>query len=112
MALTTFELGLGAGRFPELELIHLIPARRLTLEYLEGLFEGFGYGCVILNAIHGNDQRYPGQFGSSALKIFLLRILMFAARKSRAERQIKLAEERGRLAARRDLQRLNSQKSP
>ena len=107
MALTTFRLGLGAGRFPELELTHLIPARRLTLDYLEPLFEGFGYGSIILNAIHGNDRSYPGQFGSSALKIFLLRIIMFTVRKSRAERRIKLAEERGRLAARRDLQKIN-----
>jgi len=88
-------------------LTHLIPARRLTLDYLEPLFEGFGYGSIILNAIHGNDRSYPGQFGSSALKIFLLRIIMFTVRKSRAERRIKLAEERGRLAARRDLQKIN-----
>jgi glycosyltransferase involved in cell wall biosynthesis len=111
MALTTFKLGLGAGRFPELELTHLIPARRLTLDYLEPLFEGFGYGGIILNAIHGNDRWYPGQFGSSPLKIFLLRIIMFVARKNRAERGIKLAEERGRVAARRDLQHLKLSKS-
>ncbi len=111
MALTTFVLGLGAGRFPELELTHLIPARRLTLKYMEPLFEGFGYGGIILNAIHGNDRWYPGQFGSSGLKIFLLRLIMFAAGKSRAERTIKLAEERGRLAARKDLRRLNAPKT-
>jgi len=106
MALCGFDLGLGAGRFPELELTHLIPAQRLTMEYLEGLYEGFGYGGTVLVAIHDRQRHYPGQFGSSALKIFLLRIIMFAARKSRAERKIKLAEERGRLAARRDLERL------
>jgi glycosyltransferase involved in cell wall biosynthesis len=106
MALCGFEMGLGAGRFPELELVHLISARRLTMEYLEGLYEGSGYGGTVLAAIHDRQRRYPGQFGSSALKIFLLRIAMFAARKSRAERKIKLAEERGRLAARRDLERM------
>jgi glycosyltransferase involved in cell wall biosynthesis len=111
MALTTFKLGLGTGRFPELELTHLIPARRLMLGYLEPLFEGFGYGSVILSAVHGNDQWYPGQFGPSALKLFLLRLVMFATGKNRAERGIKLAEERGRLAARRDLRRLNLPKS-
>ncbi len=106
MALCGFELGLGAGRFPELELVHLIPARRLNMEYLEKLYEGFGYGGTVLVAIHDRQRHYPGQFGSSALKIFLLRIIMFAARKSRAERKIKLAEERGRLAARRGLERM------
>ena len=111
MALTTYKLGLGAGRFPELELTHLIPARRLTLEYLEPLFEGFGYGGVILNAVHGNDQQYPGQFRTNSLKIVLLRVIMFAAGRNRAERRIRLAEERGRLAARRELRRLNFPKS-
>jgi glycosyltransferase involved in cell wall biosynthesis len=111
MALSGYKLGLGAGRFPELELTHLIPARRLTLEYLEKLFEGFGYGGIILTAIHAEERWMPGRFGSSALKIYLLQISMFAARKSRAERVIKLAEERGRLAARRDLERLNAAKS-
>ena len=106
LALCGFEMGLGAGRFPELELVHLIPARRLTMEYLEGLHEGFGYGGTVLTAIHDRQRHYPGQMGPSPLKIFLLRIFMFATRKSSAERKIKLAEERGRLAARRDLQRL------
>lgn len=106
MALCGFDLGFGAGRFPELELVHLIAARRLTMKYLEGLYEGFGYGGTVLTAIHDRQRHYPGQFGSSALKIFLLRIIMFAALKSRVERKIKLAEERGRLAARRDLERM------
>jgi len=106
MALCGFEMGLGAGRFPELELVHLIPARRLTMEYLEALYEGFGYGGSVVTAIHDRQRHFPGQFGSSALKIFLLGVLMFAGRKSRVERKIRLAQERGRLAARRDLEHL------
>lgn len=106
MALTGFELGLGAGRFPELELTHLIPARRLSMDYLEKLHAGFGYGGVILNAIHGTNRTYPGQLAAGELKIFLLRLAMLAAGKSSAERRIKTAEERGRAAAWRDLRRL------
>jgi Glycosyl transferase family 2 len=111
LALSGFELGLGAGRFPELELTHLIPSVRLTLDYLERLFEGFGYGGSIVAAIHDQRRRQPGELGSSALKIFLLRIMMIASGKSRAERVIRLAEERGRLAARRELERLGPLKS-
>jgi hypothetical protein len=37
---TGCDLGLGFGNFPELFLTHLIPARRLTLDYLIRLVEG------------------------------------------------------------------------
>jgi len=111
MALCGFPLGLGTGRFPELELTHLIAARRLTMDYLEGIYGGFGYGNTVVAAVHDQLRHYPGQFRSSALKIFLLRIIMFLAGKSRAESRIKLAEERGRVAARRDLERLGYYKT-
>jgi glycosyltransferase involved in cell wall biosynthesis len=112
MALCSFALDLGTGRFPELELTHLIPARRLNLEYIERLHEGFGYGSTIVAAIHNNDKRFPGQLESSALKIFLLRIAMFIGGKGHIERRIRLAEERGRAAARQELQRLGYFKQP
>jgi hypothetical protein len=105
MALCSLALGLGTGRFPELELTHLIPARRLTLEYLEGIHEGFGYSGVVLSAIHDKEARLPGQ-ARSAFKRFLLPIKLLAEGKSRAERRIKFAEERGKRAALRELQRL------
>jgi glycosyltransferase involved in cell wall biosynthesis len=101
LALCGVALGLGAGRFPELELTHLIPKRRLTLEYLEGIHEGFGYGGMMLQAIHNQARLHPGQSGT--LKIFLLRLALL--RKSRPERVIKLAEARGRRAAQLELER-------
>jgi hypothetical protein len=101
MALCGLALDLGTGRFPELELTHLIPARRLTLEYLEGIHEGFGYGGMMLQAIHNQARLHPGQSGT--LKIFLLRLALL--RKSRPERVIKLAEARGRRAAQLELER-------
>lgn len=104
MALCSIPLGLGTGRFPELELTHLIPARRLTLEYIERLHEGFGYADVVLRAIHQKDSL--GQLGSKSVKYFLLPILLLAAGKGPVARRIRLAEERGRAAAREELQRL------
>ena len=104
MALCGFEIGLGTGRFPELELTHLIPARRVTLEYIEGLHEGFGYSDVVLKAIH--DREALAQLQSGGLKNFLLPIVMTATGKSRMQKRIRLAEERGRAAALRDLQAL------
>ena len=105
MALCGIELGLGTGRFPELELTHLIPARKLTLKYVEDLYEGFGYAGTVLNALYDRPEHFPGQIQSGALRIFLLSILMFASGKSRAERRIRLAREKGGLRAQRELKR-------
>ena len=102
MALCGFEVGLGTGRFPELELTHLIPARRVTLEYIEGLHEGFGYSDVVLKAIHHREAL--AQLQSGGLKNFLLPIVMTATGKSRVQKRIRLAEERGRTTALRDLE--------
>ena len=104
LALCGFELGLGTGRFPELELTHLIAPNRLTIEYFEALFEGVGYGGLVLVAIH--DPERLAQTQSSAMKIFFLRFYLALAGKNRLDRRIRLAEERGRLQAQRDLERL------
>lgn len=39
LALTSLHLGLGTGVFPDLEVLHLISARRVRLDYLERLIE-------------------------------------------------------------------------
>lgn len=41
-------MGFGKGRFKELKLDHLIPASRLTEDYLCRMYEGNGYSAVIL----------------------------------------------------------------
>ena len=99
LAFCSIALGLGTGRFPELELTHLIPAQRLTLEYLEGIHEGFGYSGVILKAIHFKESSRP-----SALNSFFLRLALL--NKHPVERRIRMAEARGRRAAQLELQRL------
>ena len=111
MALCGFELGLGTGRFPELELTHLIPAQRLALRYFEGIHEGFGYSSVVIEAIHKNAPA-PGRVRAGALRIFLLRILLFVTGKNRAERRIRLAMKKGALRASRDLNRLDYLRPP
>ncbi len=65
IAWTACSMGLGMGRFPDLKLIHLIPAVRLTPEYLCRLYEGLGYSTMLLNRIwrradHNRD--YEGFF--------------------------------------------------
>jgi len=107
MALCSRAFALGTGRFPGLELTHLIPARRVTLEYLEGIHEGFGYSGVVLAAIHDKDSQRQK---ANPLKRFLKPIKLLT--KSRVERRIRMAEQRGKLAAERDLERLGYSGGP
>lgn len=101
VALCGFDLGLGAGRFPELELTHLIPARRVTLEYLEGIHAGFGYGGVVMQAINPPGvSPQPPRWGT--VRLWVKNILWRAAGKSRVERRLRLAEEKGKLRAQQD----------
>lgn len=107
MALCSLAFSLETGRFPDLDLTHLIPARRLTLKYLEGIHEGFGYSGVVLAAIHDKETRGPGQ-AKSALRSFLLAGGLRG--QDPVERRLRLAEERGKRAALRDLQRLKEKR--
>ena len=50
MAMTACDMGLGTGRFMPLNFVHLIPGRRLTLEYLLALREGMMFSHIILNS--------------------------------------------------------------
>jgi len=105
MVLSGFTLGFGAGRFPELELTHLIPSQRLALKYLEGIHEGFGYGNALLEAIHqpGYSLTRP-RF--QHIRIFLLNLYLLAAGRNRIARRLTLASQRGRIRAYRVLKEL------
>jgi glycosyltransferase involved in cell wall biosynthesis len=56
LAYCACDLNLGIARFKSLSLIHLIPANRVTDDYLYRLCEGFGYSQTILKALRG---KYP-----------------------------------------------------
>ena len=106
MALCGVDLGFGTGRFPDLVLTHLIPAERVRLKYLAGINEGFGYSNAILGAIYGTDK-YPGRMPVNKLRLFALNILMILTGKSREERCIRIALEKGRFKAMKDIRLCN-----
>jgi len=110
MALCGFDLGLGTGRFPELELTHLIPARKLTLKYVESLHEGFGYASLILKAVH-QPELLPEEPRWAKGRVLIKGLLYWAAGKSRVERRIRLAEEKGRLRANLELNKIGYPRS-
>jgi len=102
IGLSGFDLGLGVGRFPELELTHLIPAERLTLEYMERLYEGFAFSGTILNALHCPELvSRPSRL--EPLKNFVWRIGLLLSGESRVNRRIRWSQRRGRCLSARQL---------
>lgn len=53
LAFTACDLGLGMGQFHALMLHHLIPARRVQVEYLAKLAEGMSYSSLLLRSLRG-----------------------------------------------------------
>ncbi|MEJ0090069.1 MAG: glycosyltransferase [Limisphaerales bacterium] len=50
---TAYELGMGAGLFASIKLIHLIPSRRLEKSYLTSLAEQQGYSYTLVRLFRG-----------------------------------------------------------
>ena len=55
LALTACDMGLGTGQFTALNLIHLIPSRRLQRDYLEKLEEGLNYSITMFNFLRSGE---------------------------------------------------------
>jgi glycosyltransferase involved in cell wall biosynthesis len=90
------DIGLGVGLFAALKLEHLIPADRLTEEYLLRLTEGIGYSGVILDSFRPSSSPASGWSRKVA---DLLRYLRMDAREKRVSR----ATKKGQARARKDL---------
>ena len=56
IALAALDLGLGAGKFTRLKLVHIIPMRRLTEEYLLNLVKGIVYSRIIMDFLRDKPQ--------------------------------------------------------
>jgi glycosyltransferase involved in cell wall biosynthesis len=57
--LTACDLGLGCGVFEDLKLTHLIPAHRVTEEYLLRVCYGHAYSNAVLFAARGEERPNP-----------------------------------------------------
>lgn len=57
LAFTACDIGLGTGIFTDLRLKHLMPASRVTTEYLVRLIEGTSYSTKILESVRGKIPR-------------------------------------------------------
>jgi len=59
LALTACDLGYAAGRFPQLQLTHLIAAHRLNLPYLLRLAEGIARSQILLRSLRPPGVQRP-----------------------------------------------------
>jgi glycosyltransferase involved in cell wall biosynthesis len=91
---TSCDVGLGYGNFPALRLTHLIPARRLTLEYMARLFGGIAVSGRLLRYYRsGIPPETPGR-----LKVWL-RWLLTRVRFGRHRAALYKASEEGKRTA-------------
>jgi hypothetical protein len=96
LAACACDLGLGVGLIKALVLTHLIPRRRLTLDYLSRLAESIQFSSLILDAERGLPIPERGMIGTIADQLRLLRA-------RGPHRNIMRATYRGRAAAMRYL---------
>ncbi len=57
LALCAWDMQLGIGHFPELQLTHLIPKERLCLSYMVKLHEGMAYSEAFLQRLRGTAAK-------------------------------------------------------
>jgi len=97
LVLTAYDLGMEVGRFPELKVTHIIPAGRLTADYLSGLMHGTLLGAKMLEYIRFG--RIPASQDGNWLSRLVERARV--ARLPDHMRRIATAESRARQDARR-----------
>jgi glycosyltransferase involved in cell wall biosynthesis len=93
IALTSFDLDLGIGLFPELSLRHYLPAGRLAPEAILRVVRGNSGAVVVLEHLRGrlNSSRFRG--------VRRLREILRALRERGFYRRIQLARLQGEMAA-------------
>lgn len=105
IALFSCKAGLFTGVFPELKVIHLIPARRLKPEYLIALAEGHAMAQSLLAQIWGYSLKKKKKNALSSWFSHLGKLIKFHG----LDRQIYLARRRGEKLASSELRHLPEQ---
>lgn len=93
MAICACDLGMGMGMFASLKLTHLIPADRLTEDYLVRLLEGLAYSSILLNSFRSSNGHLPARKLSTSIAD-LVRLAIRDRRERRFFRAIRRGEEK------------------
>lgn len=97
MAICACDLGMGMGMFASLKLTHLIPAERLTEDYLVRLVEGLAYSEIVLNSFRASPAS-NGHSSGRKLSTSVADLARLFIRNKR-ERRFFRAVRRGQLKA-------------
>ena len=99
LAICACDVGLGMGLFTSLRLTHLIPAGRLTEDYLARLLEGLAYSSIVLGSFRSTRSTASLNGKSSGRKQLtkladLARLLIRNRRERRFFRAVRSGEEK------------------
>jgi hypothetical protein len=100
LVLTAIDLGLGVGRFQDLQLTHLVPESRMTPKYVTSVVEGTVIGIGLMDFIR--SRKMPRAAAKGLVDQALLR--WRTLRLPEPLRSIRRAELRGSVASRRIIQ--------
>lgn len=93
LAICACDIGLGMGLFTSLKLTHLIPAGRLTEDYLARLLEGLAYSSIVLSSFRSTNGHRSGRRLSTSLAD-MARLAIRDRRERRFFRAIRRGEDR------------------
>ena len=96
MAYCAIDMGLGVGRFKCLQLLHLIPHRRINPKYVLDVTQGARYTAVILDSFRNETQRTRPHKRPLWCNIYFMRQWL---RATSFERSLMLAAHRGEAEA-------------
>ena len=106
LAMTSYQLGMGTGLFPQLKLLHLIPKHRVESDYLYKICVGGIYAGHLVNFLHFGPQCQPRR-SYPRLKRIIERVKQLLPRRWVSLHERAVLE--GTRRAERDIVRLQSQ---
>lgn len=107
MALSALDIGLGIGKFTKLKLTHIIPASRLTEEYLLKILKGIVYSMKIMHYLRNVPEAPEVHSWRRRLRNFLYNTFIMTP----LERKCMLATREAKDLADRQIQALNNNAS-
>lgn len=95
LAMCACDMGLGMGLFVSLKLTHLIPASRLTEDYLVDLVESLAYSAIVLDSFRAtNGNRHVRSLSTTVADA--ARLLIRDRRERRFFRAVRNGEDKAR----------------
>lgn len=110
LAYCAIDLGMGIGTFCRLKLIHLIPAKRLNVDYIARLSAGIWASDPVLKSLRGSKAPVSRRDRLAGVR-FWVKFCAKLATSSEIDRKIAIAAHRGRRSGQKFLRQSSSDMS-